>query len=251
MKSTFKTKVRTLATAAVLSLAMAGSASAMSTIIDFTTAGWLGGSTNTNSIFGIGDVTVSVIPSTSGVLAADAVDRQGEAPCGTLACDFDGIGINDDEISPGINGSEILRVNFSSAVDIAGIGLLDLFAPDQGNAANAEVASWSTDGTATGLGVVFSATGTQAFSSGPSGKANGFRDVTFGSGFLFGVTFIDFFVADLSPRNSDFALASITLRDGPIESPSIVPVPAALPLFGTGLAVMGFIGWRRKRKATA
>ena len=28
-----------------------------------------------------------------------------------------------------------------------------------------------------------------------------------------------------------------------------VPLPAALPLFGTGLAVMGFIGWRRKRIA--
>lgn len=31
-------------------------------------------------------------------------------------------------------------------------------------------------------------------------------------------------------------------------SVNAVPVPAALPLFGTGLAVMGFIGWRRKRK---
>jgi len=31
---------------------------------------------------------------------------------------------------------------------------------------------------------------------------------------------------------------------------SVVPLPAALPLFGTGLAVMGFIGWRRKRKHT-
>lgn len=30
---------------------------------------------------------------------------------------------------------------------------------------------------------------------------------------------------------------------------SAVPVPAALPLFGTGLAVLGFMGWRRKRKA--
>lgn len=29
---------------------------------------------------------------------------------------------------------------------------------------------------------------------------------------------------------------------------SVVPVPAALPLFGTGLAIMGFVGWRRKRK---
>ncbi len=32
---------------------------------------------------------------------------------------------------------------------------------------------------------------------------------------------------------------------------SVVPLPAALPLFGTGLAAMGFVGWRRKRKALA
>lgn len=32
---------------------------------------------------------------------------------------------------------------------------------------------------------------------------------------------------------------------------SEVPIPAALPLFGTGLAVMGFLGWRRKRKIAA
>jgi len=35
------------------------------------------------------------------------------------------------------------------------------------------------------------------------------------------------------------------------SSVSAVPLPAALPLFGTGLAVMGLIGWRRKRKAAA
>ncbi len=29
---------------------------------------------------------------------------------------------------------------------------------------------------------------------------------------------------------------------------SIVPLPTALPLFGTGLAIMGFMGWRLKRK---
>ncbi|MFK5978483.1 MAG: PEP-CTERM sorting domain-containing protein [Rhizobiaceae bacterium] len=28
-----------------------------------------------------------------------------------------------------------------------------------------------------------------------------------------------------------------------------VPVPAALPLFGTGLALLGVLGWRRKRRA--
>ena len=30
---------------------------------------------------------------------------------------------------------------------------------------------------------------------------------------------------------------------------TVVPIPAALPLFGTALAGMGFIGWRRKRQA--
>ncbi len=29
---------------------------------------------------------------------------------------------------------------------------------------------------------------------------------------------------------------------------NVVPIPPALSLFGTGLAIMGFVGWRRKRK---
>jgi hypothetical protein len=29
------------------------------------------------------------------------------------------------------------------------------------------------------------------------------------------------------------------------------PVPAALPLFASGLGAMGLFGWRRKRKAQA
>lgn len=36
-----------------------------------------------------------------------------------------------------------------------------------------------------------------------------------------------------------------------VEYTTPVPVPAALPLFGTGLAFMGFIGWRRRKKAAA
>jgi hypothetical protein len=33
--------------------------------------------------------------------------------------------------------------------------------------------------------------------------------------------------------------------------PSATPLPAALPLFASGLATLGFLGWRRKRKGAA
>jgi hypothetical protein len=36
-----------------------------------------------------------------------------------------------------------------------------------------------------------------------------------------------------------------------VVSPSGVPLPGALPLFATGLAGLGLLGWRRKRKAAA
>ena len=32
---------------------------------------------------------------------------------------------------------------------------------------------------------------------------------------------------------------------------SQTPLPAALPLFATGIAALGLLGWRRKRKAQA
>jgi PEP-CTERM motif len=36
-----------------------------------------------------------------------------------------------------------------------------------------------------------------------------------------------------------------------VSHPSAVPLPATLPLFGTGLGLAGLFGWRRKRKNTA
>tara|TARA_R110000850_G_scaffold17029_4_gene52706 strand:- start:2905 stop:3180 length:276 start_codon:yes stop_codon:yes gene_type:complete len=35
-----------------------------------------------------------------------------------------------------------------------------------------------------------------------------------------------------------------------IANPSVVPLPAAIPLFASALSLMGVLGWRRKLKAT-
>lgn len=46
-------------------------------------------------------------------------------------------------------------------------------------------------------------------------------------------------------NNTRFKLLSINVEAINLSN---VPVPAALPLFGTGLAIMGLVGWRRRRK---
>jgi len=41
-----------------------------------------------------------------------------------------------------------------------------------------------------------------------------------------------------------------TLKAGDIGGgPSAVPLPAALPLYGAGLALLGFMGWRKRRQS--
>jgi hypothetical protein len=45
--------------------------------------------------------------------------------------------------------------------------------------------------------------------------------------------------------NGAAVLNTFTIQIGP------VPLPATLPLFATGLAGLGLLGWRRKKKAIA
>jgi len=68
-----------------------------------------------------------------------------------------------------------------------------------------------------------------------------------GSTSVFAKAFVDpMFTID--PSFGDY---SILLSDGVGNALASTPIPAALPLFATGLGAMGFIGWRRKRKAAA
>ena len=47
-------------------------------------------------------------------------------------------------------------------------------------------------------------------------------------------------------RASDFHITGVT-----VGRLSVIPLPAALPLYGAGVAILGFIGWRRKSRNMA
>lgn len=53
--------------------------------------------------------------------------------------------------------------------------------------------------------------------------------------------------------NGDTSLQAIALDNLNVQlsAPNAVPLPAALPLFATGVGALGLLGWRRKRKNAA
>lgn len=65
------------------------------------------------------------------------------------------------------------------------------------------------------------------------------------------------YVSGLSAITSVTILATgddrnnFALDDFSFSTVSVVPLPAALPLYSAGLAVMGIVGWRRNRKVSA
>jgi hypothetical protein len=78
--------------------------------------------------------------------------------------------------------------------------------------------------------------------AGPGGTVGYIADFTFGSAFLdyaFGASTVA-----IDQFNADQEFSAVGAL-----GPSAVPLPAALPLFATGLAGLGLLGWRRKRKS--
>lgn len=68
---------------------------------------------------------------------------------------------------------------------------------------------------------------------------------------LIGGTIISWDLFSLNPAQCE-APCNLPTGTGGTISPSATPLPAALPLFASGFGVMGWFGWRRKRKhATA
>jgi hypothetical protein len=81
------------------------------------------------------------------------------------------------------------------------------------------------------------------------------QDVTNGTP-LFEVDLIGTGIGNLAFQNVLFTAYSVLLNGNEMVSfnygaltitPAPVPLPAALPLFATGLGVLGLLGWRRRR----
>lgn len=146
----------------------------------------------------------------------------------------------------------------------------DLFSVGAGQSTNPTTAIGSNtplgDFLGVDLGGDFFAFGLDIFQNN-FGGAQFATDITFDVTFLVGATIIDILTAQVAPNGGSFfgVISSASfdnvrifatptgsfevIDDVTLGDINVIPLPAALPLYGTGLAVMGFLGWRRKRQA--
>ena len=148
-------------------------------------------------------------------------------PTGALTRDEDGLGVSDDEVTN--DGTEVLTLDFNAAtLDKFVVGIRDIFKPDVtgGGGDPAEQGQVEAfDGSGSLGSVQFT-----ALESGPDEAG-----LTLALSGLTGATSLEFTAID--PANSDFAVAGM----------SQVPLPAAVWMFGAGLAAVSGAAYRRRR----
>jgi len=144
-------------------------------------------------------------------------------PVGVLACELDGVGIVDDEVTATtVQSGQTLSVEFGAVIRLAGIHFLDLFTADDGD--TREQAQVSVNG---GAFTAINAAATERPGDGNSGYLFHALD----SVGVTSLTFTAFSDAGLNDDlgENDFALAAI----------QAVPLPPTLLLMGLGLAGLG------------
>lgn len=190
-------------------------------IIDFTDSDvWSTGVTSAD----YDGLTVSLSSDPEGINFDDMVNNDTLFPCGTmLACDNDGIGIIDDEISNPDGVSQSVTVTFSDEVLLVGFAGFDLYADGPGEAL-------IVNGTGMAYGGELSADGGNGW--GYSGSLN-----LVGSSFTFTVDVNN----DLAGV-ADGALAALDI----VYEMAPVPLPAGILLLGGAL---GGLAMTRRRKA--
>jgi len=210
-----------------LSLALSGTVALASTVsLDFTdSANFAGGTINGYSV-SIDAHGGSLTTNVSDRAGCEAGDSNGGANLHDLACDGDGLGVGNDEIS---YGTEDDRQSIKVTVGILGktrvesIEFLDLFQNDDRTTFDEVAQMRINDG---------------AISSIVSeGNIGGYLLYTLGQDYDGASIVFEFFTSVVSV--SDFAVARINLSE--------VPIPGALLLFGSGIWGLGF--YRRQRQS--
>jgi len=210
-----------------LSLALSGTLALASTVsLDFTdSANFAGGTINGYDV---------VLSAQNGSLTTNVGDRggceAGDSNGGTnlhnLACDGDGLGVNNDEISYGSDSSQQsirVTIDLFGKTRVESVEFLDLF-QNEGGAGVHETAQMRINGGAITDIVA-------------EGNIGGYLLYTLGQDFDGASIVFEFFTSVV--RQSDFAVARINLSE--------VPIPGALLLFGSGILGLGF--FRRKRQS--
>lgn len=230
-------KVFAIAAAFAAGTTLAGPADAA--FIDFTDDIWTtsqSGDTSsrkTRTIGGFGEVTVEAFADGGGsgtLTFMGSVPGNPTPPCDFLACDNDGAGVNDDEVTFGVGMKqdvERLKVTIENPISLGKLHFLDLFAAG-GSSGDTEVetAQFQING-----------------DGGPGGTLDGTALDNVGYGVtgdlgLDNVSMIEFFADDFraaSSTNTDFAVAAI----------QSVPAPATVGLLGIGLIALGASARRR------
>jgi hypothetical protein len=206
--------VKRLLISAIFALGFAGTANAA--LLDFTDRTAVPDGAMAGSVAG----TTYALSATGGAISYGE-NQDGSTCPALLACERDGLGITDDEITA---TSESLLIEFGVDVRITAIHLLDLFI-----GTGTEQARIEYDG-----GVIL-INAAEALGSGLSGYMLLATDIVTG--------FLRFSGLALSgdDGSNDYALAALEIEP--------VPAPAALPLLLSGLAGLAFARSRRRRMA--
>jgi hypothetical protein len=211
----------------------------MATLLDFTDSSLISSLTTiSNGYSGSIDGVGFTLTSNDGVVNFnEGYDGSSNLGCqsngGVLACDRDGAGINNDEITGIGIGNQTLTLTFDSVVSLSGFYFLDLYVNSYTNGLEAEQATISLDGT---VFATVDATGV----SGDGGYADLITAPVLAQAIeLSAVNDSDYW----DDRNNDYSFAGIDV------SATSVPEPSAIFLLGAGL--LGLAGVKRKSKNRA